>query len=141
MDILHTSCIHSPIVGHLGCFHALAIVNSAAVNIGASTNSGCPFMAEILHTLPLLSLLFEGFQDLSPCIPLPLVCSACPALAAAVPSLSCLLRLSPPLPSLEAAFAKQVPVFHVLPSHACSHLCVYLLPHSICICIHFLSRL
>ena len=27
-------CIHSSVGGHLGCFRVLAVVNSAAVNIG-----------------------------------------------------------------------------------------------------------
>ena len=32
--ICTTTCFHSSLDGHLGCFHVLAVVNSATVNIG-----------------------------------------------------------------------------------------------------------
>ena len=47
----HVFFIHSSIDGHLGCFHILAIVNSAAINIG-------------VH-VPFLIVLFSGYMPRS----------------------------------------------------------------------------
>ena len=48
--------IHSSVDGHLGCFHVLAIVNSAAVNTGVMY----PFQLE-----------FSSFPDIRPGVGLP----------------------------------------------------------------------
>ena len=71
---MHHIFIHSSIDGHLGCVHVLALVNTAAVNIGVHVSSGirifsgiCPGVELLGHTVA-LSLVFQGT-----CIPFRIV--------------------------------------------------------------------
>ena len=42
--IYHIFFIHLSVDGHLGCFHILTIINSAAVNIGVHVSSNIGFL-------------------------------------------------------------------------------------------------
>ena len=44
----HIFFIHSSVNGHVGCFHVLVIVNSAAMNIGVHVSFGAMFLDSFL---------------------------------------------------------------------------------------------
>ena len=54
----HSFLIHSSADGHLGCFHILAIINSAAVNIGVHV---C--LSDLVSSLKTLSLSLQKISD------------------------------------------------------------------------------
>ena len=77
----HNFYFHSSVDGHLGCFHVLAIVKSAATNIGVYESlsiiafSGYICRSGIVRHMVVLFLVFKGISKLftivaiSICIP------------------------------------------------------------------------
>ena len=54
MYMYHIFLIHSSVVGHLGCFLVLAIMNSAAVNIGVYASFSMKFLSGYMPGVGLL---------------------------------------------------------------------------------------
>ena len=57
----HSFLIHSSADGHLGCFHVLAVINSAAVNIGVHVSLSTPKLWSSLSGVHLSNLLITQY--------------------------------------------------------------------------------
>ena len=51
----HSFLIHLPADGHLGCFHVLAIINSAVMNIGVHVS-----LSDLVSSVSMLSSVIAG---------------------------------------------------------------------------------
>ena len=60
----HSFFIHSSVNVYLGCFHVLAVVNSAAVNTGVHVSFSITFFQDICPVVGLLGHIVLLFLDI-----------------------------------------------------------------------------